>query len=124
MSERYITAQVRSYTTGTPGRHLCAARGNHFVVDDMPHHGGPGEAVNAAELFLTGITACATLMVERLARAANLPLKRADVSMEGTIDTQMQREGPVVLDRAHIKFVLAGITDAQAKEMVENYKRR
>ena len=124
MSERYVTAKVRTYSTGVPGRHLCAARTNHFVVDDMPHHGGPGEAVNAAELFLSGITACATLMMERLARESGIPLKRADVTMEGTIDTQMQREGPVVLDRAHMNFILAGVSDAQAKELVETYKRR
>jgi uncharacterized OsmC-like protein len=124
MGERYVTARVRTYSTGVAGRHLCAARNNHFVVDDMAHHGGPAEAVSAAELFLSGITACATLMMERLARESNLPLKRADVTMEGTIDTQMNREGPVVLDSARMNFVLAGINDAQAQQLVETYKRR
>ena len=125
MSERYITAQVRTYSSGTPGRALCSARANHFVADDIAAHGhgGPGEAINAAELFLSGITACAVLMMERLARASSFPLRRADVSMEGSIDTEAVREGPPVLDRAHMRFELVGLTEAQAKEMVETYKR-
>ncbi len=126
MSERYITAQVRTYSSGTPGRALCSARTNHFVADDMASHdhSGPGEAINAAELFLSGITACAVLMMERLARASSFPLQRADVSMEGSIDTEAVREGPPVLDRAHLRFELVGLSEAQAKEMVETYKRR
>ena len=125
MSERYITAQVRTYSSGTPGRALCSARANHFVADDLASHGhsGPGEAINAAELFLSGITACAVLMMERLAQASSFPLQRAEVSMEGSIDTQAVREGPPVLDRAHMRFELVGLNEAQAKEMVETYKR-
>jgi len=96
------------------------------VADDLASHGhgGPGEALNAAELFLSGITACAVLMMERLARASSLPLQRADVTMEGSIDTEAVREGPPVLDRAHMQFTLVGLTNAQAKELVETYKRR
>lgn len=124
MSERYITAQVRTYSSGTPGRALCSARSNHFVADDLGSHGGPGEAINAAELFLSGITACAVLMMERLARASSLPLQRADITMEGSIDTEAVREGPPVLDRAHMRFELVGLSNAQAKELVETYKRR
>ena len=124
MSDRYITAQVQTYSSGTAGRALSSARANHFVIDDMASHGGPGEAINAAELFLSGITGCAVLMMERLARADNLPLKRTHVSMEGSIDTQAQREGPPVLDSARMQFTLVGLTNAQAKELVDTYKRR
>ncbi len=53
MGDRYITAQVQTYSSGTPGRALCSARTNHFVADDLAAHGGPGEALNAAELFLS-----------------------------------------------------------------------
>jgi uncharacterized OsmC-like protein len=126
MSDRYITATVQTYSSGTPGRALSSARTNHFVIDDLAthEHGGPGEAINAAELFLSGITGCAVLMMERLARANNLPLKRTHVSMEGAIDTQAVREGPPVLDRANMQFTLVGLTNAQAKELVDTYKQR
>ena len=126
MSEQYITSQVRTYSSGTPGRALCSARTNHFVVDDLASHdhSGPGEAINAAELFLSGITACAVLMMERLAAASDISLQRTDVTMESAIDTQAVREGPPVLDRAHMTFTLVGPTEAQAQEMVNTYKMR
>ena len=124
MSERYITAQVRTYSSGTPGRALNSARHNQFVADDLAAHGGPGEAINAAELFLSGLTVCAVLMMERLARASSLPLQKADVTAEGAIDTEAVREGPAVLDRARMRFELVGLNTAQAKELVETYKRR
>jgi len=124
MNEQYITATVRTYSSGMPGRALNSARHNQFVADDLASHGGPGEAINAAELFLSGLTVCAVLMMERLARASSLPLQKADVTAECSIDTDAVREGPAVLDRAHLRFELVGVNDAQAKEMVATYKRR
>jgi uncharacterized OsmC-like protein len=126
MSDRYITGKVETYSSGTAGRALGTARANHFVIDDLASHDppGPGEAINALELFLSGITACGTLMMERLAKTANLPLKRASVTMEGSIDTQAQREGPPVLDSAKMTFTLFGLSSTQARELVETYKRR
>ena len=57
-----LTYKVRSYSTGTLGRAICNARTHHFVADD------PGkDEVGAGELFLSGISACAVNMVERLA---------------------------------------------------------
>ena len=124
MSERYLTPRVTTVSTGIPGRHIWSARHNHVVIDDMAEHGGPGDEPGAGELFLAGITGCATMMVERLARAANAPLKRVEVSMEGVIDTQARREGPAVFESARLKFIIAGVSDQQAREMVETYKRR
>jgi hypothetical protein len=80
-----------------PGRALNSARHNQFVADDLASHGGPGEAINAAELFLSGLTVCAVLMMERLARASSLPLQKAEVTAQGSIDTEAVREGPAVL---------------------------
>ena len=115
---------MTTVSTGIPGRHIWSARHNHVVIDDMAEHGGPGDEPGAGELFLAGITGCATMMVERLARAANAPLKRVEVSMEGVIDTQARREGPAVFESARLKFIIAGVSDQQAREMVETYKRR
>jgi uncharacterized OsmC-like protein len=86
-------------------------------------HGGPGDAPGAGELFLAGITGCATLMMERLARAANIPLKRVEVNMEGVIETEARREGPAVFKSARLEFVLAGISQAEAQQFVDTYKR-
>jgi uncharacterized OsmC-like protein len=124
MAERYIRPQVKTVSTGIPGRHIWSARHNHVVIDDSTAHEGPGDAPGAGELFLAGITGCATLMMERLAHAASVPLKRVEVRMEGVIDTEARREGPAVFESARLEFVMAGIAQAQAQQFVDIYKRR
>ena len=123
MADRYINPKVTTVSTGIPGRHIWNARHNQLVIDDSAAHGGPGDAPGAGELFLAGITGCATLMVERLAQHSKAPLKRVEVSMEGLIDTEAKHEGPAVFESARLKFVMVGVTGAQAREMVEAYKR-
>lgn len=122
MSDRYLTGAVRTCSTGIPGRHIVSARQNHFIFDDMAGHGGPGEAVNALELFMGGITGCATMMVERLAKAENIPLKSVEVTMDASFDTEAMHEGPAILTAAHVHFRIAGVPEAKARAMVETYK--
>jgi uncharacterized OsmC-like protein len=124
MAERYIRPKVKTVSTGIPGRHFWSARHNHFVIDDSSSHQGPGDAPGAGELFLAGITGCATLMIERLARAANVPLIRVEVNMEGVIDTEARRDGPAVFESARLEFVMTGASHAQAQDFVDTYKRR
>lgn len=124
MADRYINPKVTTVSTGILGRHIWSARHNHVVIDDSAAHDGPGDAPGAGELFLAGITGCATPMMERLARSSKAPLKRVEVSMEGLIDTEAKREGPAVFESARLKFVMVGVNDTQAREMVETYKRR
>ena len=50
MSERYLMAQGRTYSGGALERAPNSARRNRFAADDLAAHGGPGEAINAAEL--------------------------------------------------------------------------
>jgi uncharacterized OsmC-like protein len=123
MADRYIRPKVKTVSTGIPGRHIWTARHNHVVIDDSAAHDGPGDAPGAGELFLAGITGCATLMMERLARAENAPLKHVEVNMEGVIDTDARREGPAVFESARLEFVMVGISQAQAEQFVETYKR-
>ena len=123
MADRYIHPRVKTVSTSIPGRHIWTARHNHVVIDDSAAHGGPGDAPGAAELFFAGITGCATLMMERLARAANAPLVRVEVNMEGVIDTEARREGPAVFDSVQVEFVMAGLSPVQAQQFVDTYKR-
>lgn len=124
MADRYLRPKVTTVSTGILGRHIWTARHNHVVIDDSAAHDGPGDAPGAGELFLAGITGCATLMMERLARAANAPLRHVEVNMEGVIDTEARREGPAVFESALLEFVMSGIPEAQAQEFVNTYKRR
>ena len=124
MSERFVTAKARSYSSGTSGRCITSARTNHFVVDDADYSGGPNEAITAAESFLSGITACAVLMLERLAREGDIPLKRSDVSIEATRDREADHQRYSVYDRVRMRLELTGPSEAQARELVEAYERR
>jgi uncharacterized OsmC-like protein len=124
MSERYVTAGARSYSSGTRGRCITSARTNHFVVDDADYSGGPNEAITPAEAFLSGITACAVLMLERLAREGDIPLVRSDISVEATRDREAVHEVHSAYDRVRMTFELVGPSQAQARGLVESYKRR
>jgi uncharacterized OsmC-like protein len=125
MEENVYYAKAESYSSGTPGRTLMKVRGNHFVSDDPDHprYGGPGEAPGAGELFLSGITSCAVLMLERIARKDELPLERVHVAMEASRDIDSGRQPPT-FDSARMTFTLWGLTDEQAGQLVETFKRR
>ena len=125
MTQQQITTyKARSYSSGTHGRAICNVRNHHFVADESEANGGPGDEVGAGELFLSGITACAVNMLERLARQAEIPLTWTDVTAEGSRDPQGAKEGPPVFDHIEIKFELTGPNESQGQELVDTWKRR
>jgi len=121
-----LTWQAETASSGIPGRALARIRTNNFVVDDyaMPPYNGPGEEPGAAELFLAGITTCAVLVVERLARAEGLPLKHVRASMEASRDPDQPLGGIPVLDSARLEFRFRGLTREQAGQLVQMFKDR
>ena len=126
MEQSVRITKVRSYSSGTAGRALCNARNHHWVVDDYDYNGGPGEEVGAGEAFLSGITACAVNMIERLAREGGMPLKWTDVTAEASRDSQAPpvHEGLSVYHAIHMNIELTGVDDDQAQDLVGTYKRR
>ena len=121
-----VLTRVRSYPSGTPGRVLCRARRHHFVVDEPSAFGGPGEALAAGEIFLAGVSACATGLLQDLAREAELPLTWVDVMVEATLDMDAAPvyEHVSVFHSVHLEFQLRGIDDKQAQPLVETFKKR
>jgi uncharacterized OsmC-like protein len=119
-----LTWQAETASSGIPGRALGRVRSNNFVVDDyaMPPYNGPGEEPGAAELFLSGVTACAVLMLERIARTDRLPLEHVRASMEASRDPEAQRPGPPTFDSARLAFEFRGLTEEQAGQLVETFK--
>src|SRR5262245_5825350 len=99
MGELTLAYKVRSYSTGTLGRAICNARTHHFVADDAG-----GEEVGAGELFLSGISACAVNMVERLARQGSMPLQWMDVSVEAYRDPDRVPSEITVYDAIRVHF--------------------
>lgn len=124
---RFFRFHAETHSASTPGRMLQKVRQNNFVIDDpdRPAYGGPGESPNAGEYFLSGITGCAGLMMERIAREESLPLERVVVAMDAAIDTSItERSGPPVFDEASMLFTFWGLTDEQAGQLVETFKGR
>ena len=120
-----ITGRAACYSSGTPGRAIVQIRSNHIVTDDpaTPHYGGPGEAPSSLELFLSGITSCAVLMLERIARAEGRTLGPVRAEMEATRDPDSKAQPPV-LDSARLTFVFRGLTREEAGQLVETFKGR
>ena len=118
--------RAETASSGVPGRALGRVRTNNFVVDDyaFPPYNGPGEEPGPAELFLSGVTACAVLMLERIARMEGLPLEHVRANMEARRDPDAHHPGPPTFDSAHLSFVFRGLTNEQAGQLVETFKRR
>ena len=119
MSDLSLAYNVRSYSTGTPGRAICNARSHHWVAD-----GSGGEMVSAGELFLSGIAACAVNMVEDIARQDQIALEWMDVSVESYRDPDKVHGDLSLYDAIRVNFEMWGVDDDQAHELVEIWKRR
>ena len=122
-SIRSYAAQARS--TDTFGRVLCAARNHYFIVDGPAQNGCPGEAVNPGELFLAGVAACGVELVQVIAKEQQLAPTSIAVDIEGTMDrSKPVRQGLTVFNAVTLRFQLAGVTQAQAVDLIERFKAR
>ena len=119
MAELNLAYRVRSYSTGTLGRAICNARNHHFVAD-----GSGGEEVGAGELFLSGITACAVNMVERIAHDEQIPVNWMDVSIEAYRDPAKEQASITVYDDIKVHFQIWGLDDDQGQYLVDQWKMR
>jgi organic hydroperoxide reductase OsmC/OhrA len=122
-SIRSYAAQARS--TDTFGRVLCAARNQHFVVDGPAQNGCPGEAVNPGELFLAGVAACGVELVQVISKEQQLAPTSIAVDIEGAMDrSKPVRQDVTVFNAVALRFQLAGVTQAQATDLIERFKAR
>ena len=116
---------VKARSTDTHGRVMCNVRNHHFVIDGPVQNGCPGEEVTPAELFLTGIAACGVELVQSFAKADGVPLSGIKVEIDGALD----RGNPVrtdlsVLNSVHLRFELAGVTEAQGAALIDRFRKR
>ncbi len=117
MAEGVTIDTVRSYSGGVAGRALNSARNHHFVLDSPS---GPNEALNNAEAFLAGISACGVTLIEKFAAEKGVPLTRMGVTIEGT----RSLADPADFQSVSMRFELTGVDQAQAEKLVEVYKGR
>ena len=123
-------ADIRSYTlqarsTDTFGRVLCNTRNHHFIVDGPVQNGCPGEAMTPAELFLAGIAACGVELVQVIGRERQLAPRAIGVEITGAMDrANPVRKDVTVFNSVHLRFHLAGVTQAQGADLIERFKGR
>jgi len=116
--------KVRARSTDTFGRVLCNARNHHFIVDGPVQNGCPGEAITPAELFLTSIAACGVELVQSIGNDQRLAPQVA-VEIEGMLDrSNPVRRDVTVFNSVHLRFQLAGVTQAQGNDLIERFKGR
>ena len=122
------TASAATRTIGIKGRGLTRVRDRNFLVDDpdFPAYGpGPGEELGAAELFVAGITTCASLMIERICRAKEITIGGVDVHMSASRDMEAERElGNQAMDSAHMTFTYWGTDEETAAYLTDAFQNR
>lgn len=117
MDEQLRIYKACTYSSGTPGRAICNSRQHHFIADDVDR-----DEVTAGEYFLTGLTACAVNMIERVAPEHNIVLSGVEVRAEGCYSRSTQPQTVTLFQYVNLAFEFQGITEAQAQELVAIYK--
>lgn len=124
------TPEVRTYRTGarstdTFGRVLVSARDQHVIVDGPVQNGCPGEAITPAEMFLSGVAACGVELIQVLAKQQNVALRSVAAAIEATQDpSKPVRPDVTLFNSVRVNLELGGVTQEQAQDLVERFKRR
>ncbi|MCU1332728.1 MAG: OsmC-like protein [Candidatus Angelobacter sp.] len=117
--------EARATSTDTFGRVLCSARNHHFVIDGPEQNGCPGQEVTPAELFLSAVASCGVELVQVLAKSSGISLQRIDVTIQGLMDRSKPVRSDVTLfNSVSLQFRMKGVTDGDAKQLVEKFKGR
>jgi uncharacterized OsmC-like protein len=121
---------VRQYTaraasTDVFGRVLCSVRNHHYVIDGPEQNGCPGEEVTPAELFLSAVASCGVELVQVIARSDGMPLQSIAVDIDGSMDrSKPVRPDVSLFNSVKLQFRVKGVTDADARQLVEKFKGR
>jgi uncharacterized OsmC-like protein len=117
--------QAQAGSTDVFGRVLCQVRNHHFVVDGPEQNGCPGEEVTPAEVFLSAVAACGVELIQVLAKSAEIPLLGVAVSIQGSLDrSKPVRPDVSLFNSVRLDFQMKGVTEKEAKQLVETFKGR
>jgi uncharacterized OsmC-like protein len=120
---REYWAQARS--TDVFGRVLCNAREQHFVIDGPVWNGCPDEALTPGEAFLAAVAACGVELSQVIAAGDGLAIGAVEVRIDGIVDREHPvREDLTVFNRVRMRFTIEGVSDEQAKGVVERVAQR
>lgn len=119
MAELTLSYRTRTYSTATHGRAIVNARTHHVVADDSG-----GEAITAGELFTGGIGACGVNLIQRVAKAEDIPADRVEATVSAYRDPARVQAQVTLFDRVVVHFEFWEIQEAQAAHLVDMWKRR
>jgi uncharacterized OsmC-like protein len=107
---------IRSSSSGTVGRAVSDVRGQRLTLDSSASP--RPDAFTNSEAFLAAVSSCGVTLVEGHAQKAGLPLSRMAVTIVGV------RPGadPTRFARVTMRFELAGVSQAQAEDLVKTYQ--
>ena len=116
---------AKAASTDTFGRVLCSVRNHHYVIDGPEQNGCPGEEVTPAELFLSAVASCGVELVQVIAKADGIPLQAIAVDIDGKMDrSKPVRPDVSLFNSVKIQFQMKGVSDEDAKHLVEKFKGR
>lgn len=117
--------EAQAASTDVFGRVLCSARNHHFVIDGPLQNGCPGEELTPAEVFLAGVASCGVELVQVLAKSTGIPLAGIGVKIRGVMDrSRPVRPDVTLFNSVQLEFRMTGISDQQARQLVESFKGR
>ena len=116
MSDKIET--IRSSSSGIIGRAVSQARGQRLALDSSSRP--QPDALTNSEAFLAAISSCGVTLIEMHAQETGVPLKRMDVTIEGV----RPAADPARFGSITMRFELAGITQAQAEDLILTYRAR
>jgi uncharacterized OsmC-like protein len=117
--------EAQAASTNVFGRVLCSARNHHFVIDGPEQNGCPGEEITPAELFLSAVASCGVELIQVLAKSEGIALQGIEVQINGLMDrSQPVRSDVSLFNSVGLRFRMKGVTDHEAKHLVEKFKGR
>jgi uncharacterized OsmC-like protein len=109
---------VKSSNSGVLGRARSEARGHRLVLDSSSRP--QPDALTNSEAFLAGVSSCGVTLIEMHAQESGIPLKGIHVTIEGArTATEPNRFAAVTMT-----FEIAGVSQAQADDLVATYRGR
>ena len=109
---------VRSSNSGVLGRARSEARGHRIVLDSSSRP--QPDAFTNSEAFLAGVSSCGVTLVEMHAQESGIPMTGIQV----TIDGARTAAEPNRFATVTMTFEIAGVSQAQADELVATYRGR
>jgi len=117
MSDMKIDA-VRSSSSGVLGRARSEARGYRLVLDSSSRP--QADAFTNSEAFLGGVSSCGVTLIEMHAKESAIPMTGIDVTIEGARTAAEPNRFATIT----MTFEIAGVSQAQADELVATYRGR